>query len=167
MPRRQCAFELAKYLKVAVSAFQGVGVLKKNPHILALLPENEAAINKAVTMAVAEGKGNSSVIFGDLIAPVSSLRLGSNANISRFRVDESAHSVELLGPPKGPGIYLPKSAAMQPAKVYLSESWQSFIHKMAAEPLIIVTPPLKNATGRLAESYLSALYADEIRVVQP
>jgi len=166
MPRRQCAFELAKYLKVAVSAFQGIGLLEEGLHILALIPENEAAIDKAVTLAIAEGKGSSSVIFGDLIAPVSSLRFESNANISRFKVDESVHSVELLGTPEGPGIYLPKSAAMQPAKVYLSEWWQSFILKIASESLIIVTPPQKNATGKLAESYLSALYADEIRVVQ-
>jgi protein-tyrosine-phosphatase len=166
MPRRQCAFELAKYLKVAVSAFQGVGVLKKSPYILALLPEDEAAIDKAASLAIAEGKGSSSVIFGDLIAPASSLQLESNANTIKFKVSESAHSVELLGTPEGPAIYLPKSAALHPAKVYLSESWQSFILKMASDSLIIVTPPQKNSTGKLAESYLSALYADEIRLVR-
>ena len=165
MPRRQCAFELAKYLKVAVSVFQGIGALKKSPHILALIPENEDAINKTVTIALAESKSGSSVMFGDLIAPVSSLPLELSANIRRFRVDESAPSVELLGSARGLGIYLPKSAAMKPARVYLSESWQSFILKIASERLIIVTPPQKNATGKLAESYLSALYADEIRVV--
>jgi len=166
MPRRQCAFELAKYLKVAVSAFQRIGVLEKGPRIFALLPESEKEIDKALSMALDQGKVGSAVLFGDLIAPPGPLALGSETVFSRFTVNESTNSVNFLASPDDFGIYLPASAVMNPAKVYLSTSWHEFILNSATESLIIVTPPQNNATGKLAESYLCALYADEICVVQ-
>lgn len=165
MPRRQCAFELAKYLKVCVSAFQRTGVIKKGSKIVAYMPEEETAIEKAVAMALAQAKGGSSVLFGDLIAPVSPLVLESSAALGRFKVDETNSSVELVNSPQGIGIFLPKSAARRPAEIYLSRSWQEFVLKIDTESLIIVTPPQNNSTGRLAESYLAALYADEIQLV--
>lgn len=166
MPRRQCAFELAKYVKVAISAFQRIGVLKKAPKIFALLPESEKEINKALEMALSQWEVGSSILFGDLIAPPGPFALQTTTPYNRFKVNESTASVEFLASPKGPGIYLPNSAVMNPAKVYLSASWHEFILNIATESLIIVTPPQRNATGKLAESYLSALYADEIWVVQ-
>ena len=166
MPRRQCAFELAKYLKVAVSAFQRIGVLKKGPRIFALLPESEKEIEKAFARALDQEKVGSSVLFGDLIAPPGPLALGSNTAFSRFTVNESTKSVNFLASPERIGIYLPASAVMNPAKVYLSTSWHEFMLNIATESLIIITPPQKNATGKLAESYLCALYADEIWAVQ-
>ena len=166
MPRRQCAFELAKYLKVAISAFQRIGLVKKGSKIFALMPESEKEIDKALAMALKHGEVGSSVLFGDLIAPPSPLALESTTSINRFKVNESTASVDFLASPKGPGIYLPKSAVMNPAKVYLGASWHEFILNIATESLFIVTPPQKNATGKLAESYLSALYADEIWIVQ-
>ena len=165
MPRRQCAFELAKYVKVAISAFQRIGLVKKGSKIFALMPESEKEIDKALAMALNKGKIGSSVLLGDLIAPPSPLTLESTTSINRFKVNESTASVDFLASPKGPGIYLPKSAVMNPAKVYLGTSWHEFILNIATESLFIVTPPQKNATGKLAESYLSALYADEIWIV--
>jgi protein-tyrosine-phosphatase len=166
MPRRQCAYELAKYLKVAVSAFQRIGVLEKGPRIFALLPESEKEIDKALAMALDHGKVGSAVLFGDLIAPPGPLALGSDTGFSRFTVNESTNSVNFLPSPEGFGIYLPASAVYNPAKAYLSTSWHEFILSVSTESLIIVTPPQKNATGMLAESYLCALYADEIWVLQ-
>ncbi len=166
MPRRQCAFELAKYIKVAVSALQGMGVIKRSTNILALIPENEAAIEKATSLAFSPENVGTPVLLGDLIAPCSSAYLPDRDTVSRFKVEESSSLVEMVSSPEGPEIYLPKSAALLPARVYLSKYWQEFVLGIATESLIIVTPPQKNARGKLAESYLCALYANEIRVVQ-
>ncbi len=166
MPRRQCAFELAKYVKVAVSALQGIGTIKRSPNILALIPEDEAAIEKATSMALATENIGASVLLGDLIAPPSSAYLQNRKPVARFKVEESTSSVEMMSSPEGPGIYLPKAAALLPATVYLSKYWQEFVLGIATESLIIVTPPQKNASGKLAESYLCALYANKIQVVQ-
>ena len=166
MPRRQCAFEMAKYIKVAVSALQGMGVIKRSTNILALIPENEAAIEKATSMAFSPENVGTSVLLGDLIAPYGSAYLRDRDAVARFKVEESSSLVEMVSWPEGPGIYLPKSAALHPARVYLSKYWQDFVLGIATESLIIVTPPQKNARGKLAESYLCALYANEIQVVQ-
>ena len=116
-------------------------------------------------MAIAQLKVGSSVLLGDLSAPVSPLVLDSHTPLSRFKVNEATSSVDLLVSPEWPGILLPTSAAMNPAKVYLGKPWLEFMLKIATESLIIVTPPEKNTTGRLAESYLAALYAHEVRMV--
>ena len=166
MPRRQCAFELAKYVKVAVSALQSIGTIEKSPNILALIPEDEAAIEKATSMALAPENVGASVLLGDLIAPPSSTLLQNRKPVARFKVEESTSSVEMMSSPEGPAVYLPKAAALLPATVYLSKYWQEFILEIATKSLIIVTPPQKNARGKLAESYLCALYANEIKVVQ-
>ena len=165
MPRRQCAFELAKYLKVCVSSFELIGLIKTSPSFVAFMPETEASIEKALSMALAQVKVGSSVLLGDLIAPLNPIASASCTSLGTFKVDEKTISVELLGSPKGPGIFLPKSTVMHPAKVYLSKSWHDFMLKIATDSLVIVTPPQKNSNGKLAESYLSALYADKIRVV--
>jgi len=165
MPRRQCAFELAKYVKVAVSALQGIGAMERSPNILALIPENEAAIEKATSMALAPENVGTSALLGDLIALPSSAYLQNKEPVARFKVEESTSLVEMVSSPEGPGIYLPKAAALHPARVYLSKYWREFVLGLATESLIIVTPPQKNARGKLAESYLCALYASEIQVV--
>jgi hypothetical protein len=166
MPRRQCAFELAKYVKVAVSALQGIGAIKRSTNILALIPENESAIEKATSMALSHENVGKTVLLGDLIAPPSSVYLKNREPVARFKVEESTSSIEVASSLEDRGVYLPKAAALHPASVYLSKYWQEFVLGIASESLIIITPPQKNATGRLAESYLCALYANEIQVVQ-
>jgi hypothetical protein len=166
MPRRQCAFELSKYVKVAVSALQGIGAIKRSPNILALIPENEAVIEKATSMALSLENVGKTVLLGDLIAPPSSAYLKNREPLVRFKVEESTSSVEIVSLLEDRGVYLPKAAALHPASVYLSKYWQEFVLGIASESLIIITPPQKNARGKLAESYLCALYANEIQVVQ-
>jgi protein-tyrosine-phosphatase len=166
MPRRECAFELAKYVKVATSALQGIGLIRRGPKILALLPESESAINKAVEIALKKDPNRSSVIIGDLIAPRSTQSTLAAQEISHFRVDEKSSSITIQLTLNGGRIYIPYSASMCPSRVYLSKSWQDFILKMPRELLTIITPPLKNATGKIADSYLASLYADESKVVQ-
>ena len=145
MPRRQCAFELAKYVKVAVSALQGIGVVKRSTNILALIPENVAAIEKATSMAFAQENVGTSVLLGDLIAPPSSAYLQNRDPVARFKVEESSSSVEMVSSTVGTGIFLPKAAALLPARVYLSKYWQEFVLGIATESLIIVTPPQKRS----------------------
>jgi protein-tyrosine-phosphatase len=166
MPRRQCAFELAKYVKVAVSALQGIGTIKRDLNILALIPENEAAIEKTIARALSLEKVGKTVLLGDLIVPPSPAYLQNTESAIRFKVEESTSSVGMDSSPEDLWIYLPKAAALCPASVYLSNYWQEFVLGIATESLIIVTPPQKNARGKLAESYLCALYANEIQVVQ-
>ena len=165
MPRRECGFELAKYVKVATSALQGIGLIRRGPKILALLPESESAIDKAVEIALTEDSIRSSVIIGDLIAPRSTQSTLAAREISQFRVDEKSSSITIQVPLHGGRIYLPSSASMCPSKVYLSKSWQDFVLQMPSELLTIITPPLKNATGKIADSFLASLYADEIQEV--
>lgn len=166
MPRRECAFELAKYVKVAISALQGIRLIRRGPRILALLPESESAINKAVEIALTKDSIRAPVIIGDLIAPRSTKSTLAYQEISHFRVDEKSSSVAIQVTLDGGRIYLPDSASMWPSRVYLSKSWQDFILQMPGESLTIITPPLKNVTGKIADSYLASLYADEIQVVQ-
>ena len=166
MPRRQCAFELAKYLKVAISAIQGKGLIGKGPKILALLPENEIAIDKAIEIALANYSSDSSVLIGDLIAPRSAESLLTNKEISHFMVDEKSLLITTRASYGGAKIYLPQSASIWPSKVYLAKTWQNFILQIPTELLTIITPPLRNGTGMISESYLAALYADEVQVVR-
>ena len=166
MPRRECAFELAKYVKVAISALQGIRLIRRGPRILALLPESESAINKALEIALTKDSIRTPVIIGDLIAPRSTKSRLADQEISHFRVDEKSSSVTIQVTLDGGRIYLPDSASMWPSRVYLSKPWQDFILQMPGESLTIITPPLKNVTGKIADSYLASLYADEIQVVQ-
>jgi len=131
-----------------------------------LQPESESAINKAIEIALTKDPTRSSVIIGDLIAPRSTQSTFAAQEISHFRVDEKSSSITIQITLDGGRIYLPHSASMCPSRVYLSKSWQDFILKMPSELLTIITPPLKNATGKISDSYLASLYADEILVVQ-
>lgn len=166
MPRRQCAFELAKYVKVAMSALQGSGLIKRGPQILALLPESETAIIEAIEISLTKDSIGSSVLIGDLIAPRNTMSKMTTQGISHFRVNEKSSAITIQVSSRGGRIYLPESACMRPSMVYLAKSWQDFILQISTELLIIITPPLKNATGKIADSYLAALYADEIQVVR-
>ncbi len=166
MPRRQCAFELAKYVKVAISALQGIGLIGRGPKILALLPESETAIVKAIEISLAKDSIGSSVLIGDLVAPRNTMSTMTTQGVSHFRVNEKSSAITIQVSSGGGRIYLPDSACMRPSIVYLAQSWQDFILQIATEPLIIITPPLKNTTGKIADSYLAALYADEIQVVR-
>ena len=49
--RGQCAYELAKYLKVAFTALQRMGYIKNHQTIKALIPERESSINNALELA--------------------------------------------------------------------------------------------------------------------
>ncbi len=166
MPRRQCAFELAKYLKVAVTALQGIGLIKRGPQILALIPETERAIDKAFEMALNEVALNSTLLFADLIAPGRALPPSNDSNILQFKVEEKTSVITIHGPNKDARMYLPKSTSMRPSRVYLSGSWQDFIFQIPTKSLTIITPPARNSTGRISDSYLAALYADKIHVIQ-
>ena len=166
MPRRQCAFELAKYLKIAVSAFQGIGLLKHGSQILALVPEDERAVEKAVEIALQKVATDTTLLFGDLIAPGKALPPLNEPNILHFKVDEKTSLIKIQGSSQEARIYLPKSASMRPSRVYLSRSWQDFVFQMLTKSLTIVTPPARNATGKIPDSYLAALYADKVEVIQ-
>ena len=167
MPRRQCAFELAKYLKVAVTAFQGIGLIKKGPQILALIPESERAIDKAIEFALQTNESDSAVLMGDLIAPGRLKRSLAIPGITHYKVDEKTSLITLVESSKDARIYLPKSASMWPSRVYLTKFWQDFIFQLPTQSLTIITPPRRNETGRMADSYLAALYADDVQVVEP
>lgn len=166
MPRRQCAFELAKYLKVAVTAFQGIGLIRREPHILALMPNSEKEIDTAIAIALERVAIDASVLIADLIAPASAMKSLAMPSISQFQVDEKTLLITLVESRKDARIYLPKSASMRPSQVYLSKAWQDFIFQFSTKSVTIITPPRRNATGKIADSYLAALYADRIQIIE-
>jgi len=167
MPRQQCAFELSKYVKVSVSALQRTGVMPIGPFIKALMPITESHIEKAFNMALNEEAGIPLILIADLVAPQLSVFTKTTRSISRFGVRPYPSLLAGSQPTNyGSMIYVPSSAAMWPAKTYLTQGWGQFVSQIASEPMIMITPPLKNTQGTFAESYLAAMYAHEIQIVE-
>jgi len=166
MPRRQCAFELAKYLKVAFSALQRIDYIQNSQTIKALIPEKESSISDALELALAIKSTDSVIIYGDLVAPRNDLfdkYLGSTA---KYRFNESTFSVDLVAGENSREILLPAHAVIWPCRVYLSTAWFNLFEQTQVKEIILITPPLKNRSGMVAESYLAALSASEIRLVE-
>jgi len=165
MPRRQCAFELTKYLKVAFSALQQRGYIQNSQIIKAFIPEKETSISNALELGMAEKNKDSVIIYGDLVAPRNDLfdkYLGSSA---KYRFNGSTFSIDLTASENSREILLPSHAVIWPCRVYLSTAWFNLFEQTQVKEIILITPPMQTKKGMMAESYLAALQASEICLV--
>jgi len=165
MPRRQCAYELAKYVKVTISAFQLRGFLKSLPDSKVYMPENEYQMGRAIELAITEGDSERTILIADLIAPQMTPINKYGREVIRFRLTPSSNIVEIPESSTSGKVFVPRIATMWPAKVYLSPSWFKFLEHISSDGLSIVTPPIKNSGGKLAESYLAALYGEKFQII--
>jgi protein-tyrosine-phosphatase len=166
MPRRQCAFELTKYLKVSFSALQRQGCIKNTQTIKAYIPERETSISNALEQGMAEKNKGSVMIYGDLVAPRNDLFDKYLESSAKYRFNGSTISVDLAASQNSKEILLPGHAVIWPCRVYLSAAWFSLFELTQVEEIILITPPLKNRSGMVAESYLAALNASDLRIVE-
>jgi protein-tyrosine-phosphatase len=165
MPRRQCAFELAKYVKVAYSALQAISCGRSPQSIKALMPMREASIGAALDLALTTMNENSVIIYGDLIAPRNDLvteRLGQGA---KYRFRGSIVEINHIAAGHSDRIILPAHSVMWPSRMYFSRAWAGLFDQISAKSIILITPPQRDQSGMLAESYLAALYATEIQTI--
>jgi len=166
MPRRQCAFELAKYLKVTYSALQRLGYIQNHKTIKALIPENESSISNALELALAKKHKDSVIVYGDLVAPRNDLFNKYIGSSTKYRFNGSSFSIDSASPESPREILLPAHTVIWPCRVYLSAAWFSLFEQTQVEEIILITPPLKNRSGMVAESYLAALNASDLRIVE-
>lgn len=165
MPRRQCAYELAKYVKVAISAFQLRDLIKSLPGSRVYMPENEREIGRAFDLAIAESDSDGAILFADLIAPQALPKTELGREVLRFKLDSSSSTIQTPESSPVGKILVPRSAAMWPAKVYIGASWLRFLGHFSSNDLAIITPPIKSSEGKFAESYLAAMYGENTQIV--
>jgi protein-tyrosine-phosphatase len=163
MPRRQCAFELAKYLKVAYSALQRLGYIQSLSKITALIPARESSIGKALEIGLAEKTKESIILYGDFLAPRNDLF--KEIQSSKYRFIDGAFQVLPKTVEKSSQILLPRHSVLWPSKTYLSQAWFRFLDSLAPTEITLITPPMMNETGAVAESYLCALGASQIQII--
>jgi protein-tyrosine-phosphatase len=165
MPQRRCAYELAKYVKVAYSAVQGLGYGRNLQTIKAIIPEQESSIDAAIDLAATAMTKDSVFIYGDLIAPRNALftyRLGQG---TRFYSKGSVFELDPVVDGHSGKVFLPAHAVMWPTKMYISQAWAGLFDQIGAESVILITPPSRNQSGMVAASYLAAVYASEIQTI--
>jgi hypothetical protein len=165
MPRRQCAFELAKYLKVTYSALQRLGYIQNHKTIKALVPEKESSIPNALELALAKKHKDSVIIYGDLVAPRNDFFNKYLGSSDKYRINGSTFSIDSASTENPMEILLPSHAVMWPSKIYISTTWLHFFEQIEKKEIILITPPMQTKKGMMAESYLAALHASEIRLV--
>jgi hypothetical protein len=165
MPRRQCAFELAKYLKVTHSALQRLGYIQKYLTIKALIPEKESSISKALELALVKKSVDSVIIYGDLVAPRNDLFNKYFGSSAKYRFNGSSFSIDSGSTESPREILLPAHAVIWPSKIYLGTAWLNFFEQIEEKEIILITPPMQTQKGMMAESYLAALQASEICLV--
>jgi len=166
MQRRQCAFELAKYLKVAYSALQRLGYIQTSRTIKALIPEKESSIRNALDLGMAEKSKDSVIIYGDLVAPQNDLFNGHVKSSAKYQFSGANFSIDSASSEHPPEVLLPSHAVMWPSRIYFNSAWFDFIEQTKAKEIILITPPMQSRNGVVAESYLAALNATEVRLVK-
>jgi hypothetical protein len=166
MPARQCAFELAKYLKVAFSAFQNLKVVPNAQRVKALIPERESSIGAALDLAAKSRKKESIIVYGDLVAPRIDLIFKHLGPATKYRFHEDVFEVQPSTTGSPSKLLTPAHSVMWPASAYLGSSWTRFLANIDSEEITLITPPLKNRSGMVAESYLAALSASEVQIVK-
>jgi protein-tyrosine-phosphatase len=166
MPRRQCAFELAKYLKVAFTALQRMGYVQNHQTIRALIPQRESSISNALELAFAKKNKDTVIIYGDLVAPRNDLFDNYLRLSAKYRFNGLTFSVDLAASESSRELFLPAHAVIWPCRVYLSSAWFNLIEQTEVKEILLITPPLINRSGMMAESYLAALSASEIQLVE-
>jgi protein-tyrosine-phosphatase len=166
MPRRQCAFELAKYLKVTYSSLQRLGYIQNHKTIKALIPEKESSISNALELALEEKHNDSVIIYGDLVAPRNDLFNKYFGPTAKYRFNGSTFSIDSASTESSREILVPAHAVMWPSKIYLGTVWLHFFEQIEEKEIILITPPMQTKKGMMAESYLAALRATAIHVVQ-
>ena len=165
MPRRQCAFELAKYLKVGFTALQSLGFFDKSLYIKALIPERESLISKTVELALAESSAGTTIIYGDLVAPRNDLLSSRELLTQKFLPNAHGSEYEVAEDEVKSRILVPAHSSMWPARTYLGAPWREFLQSIQGANLILITPPMRNSSGMVAESFLSALSANQVQIV--
>lgn len=166
MPRRQCAFELAKYLVVAHSALQNLNFIPIPQKFKALIPDRESSTKSALEFAISSSGDDSVIVYADLVAPKVDLATKYFQSASKYRLNESRF--EVAESPNGmpPRILIPANSVFWPSRTYLSSAWRNFLGQITAGEIVVITPPLENKSGKVPESYLATLGASEIHVVK-
>lgn len=165
MPRRQCAFELAKYVKVAYSSLQKLGFIQNSKIVKGLIPDKESSIPAALDLALATRNKNSVVIYADLVSPRNDLVLGRLGSSIKYSFNGSIFEMLPAALGISTDVFVPAHSVMSPPSIYLGTLWTDFLWKIDAVEITLITPPQNNGLGMAAESYLAALPATEIVIV--
>jgi hypothetical protein len=163
MPRSQCIFELAKYLKVTYSALQRLGCIQIFSQVTALLPERESLIGKALEKGLTEKTKQSIILYGDLLAPRNDVF--KEFQFSSYRFIGGEFEIHPKTIQKTSQILLPLHSVLWPSKTYLSGAWFRLLKSLAPAPVTLITPPMMNKSGPVAESYLCAIGASQIQFI--
>jgi protein-tyrosine-phosphatase len=165
MSRNQCAFELAKYLKLSFTVFRKYGFIQESKKIRALIPENESLILPAINRAFTEVDSDSIILYGDLLAPKGGVFKHSPMLVSGYSYKASASAFEISGGSDYLELLVPAHAVMQPAQLYLSKAWFGLFEQINQREVILITPPSRSHSRFVPESFLAALQADELEIV--
>ena len=166
MPRKQCAFELAKYVKVSYSALQKMNYIQNSQKIRGLIPDRESSIVAALDIAIATRSKSSAIVYGDLVAPRNDLIHKKLGLATKYSLHNSIFELHQSAIGVSGDVLVPANSVMSPSSVYLGNSWRDFLQKINVDEIILITPPMSNPSGLVAESYLAALPATEIHIVK-
>lgn len=166
MPRRECAFELSKYLRVAFSSLRKLGYFPNFLGIRAIIPGTESQIGKAFELSKLSRSESSTIIYADFIAPRQDLAKSNFYSFAEFGFRESFREVLLKQGNNSSNIFLPAHAVSSAAKMYLSAGWLQLIERLSTNLVTLITPPLQTDSGMTPETYLAALTATEVVIVE-
>ena len=83
----------------------------------------------------------------------------------KYRFNGSTFSIDSASTESSREILMPAHAVMWPSKIYISTTWLHFFEQIEQKEIILITPPMQTTKGMMAESYLAALQASEICLV--
>jgi hypothetical protein len=115
---------------------------------------------------MAEKSKESVIIYADLVAPRNDLLNRYVGTSAKYQFDGVTFGIDLASIVNPLAILVPAHAVMWPSKIYLSSAWLDFIELIQFKEITLITPPMQSRNGMVAESYLSALSASEIRLVK-
>jgi hypothetical protein len=137
-----------------------------NPlRVKALIPQRESSIGAALELAASSRGKDSTIVYGDLVAPRIDLVLDHLGPATKFNYRKNVFEVQQAGNGSKGGLLVPAHSVMWPASTYLDSSWTCFLEQIDSEEITLITPPLENRTGKVAESYLAAISATEVQIV--
>jgi len=163
--QRRCELELAKYLKVTYSEFMAQGFLRKLK-FSAIIPRNERSFYDTLTQIKLD-KSVKTYLYADLIAPIKFPPGEYPKKVVNYRFDPQNCLIEsdFSGTYGETQILIPTHPVSNPHEVYLNEIWTTYLASIDSENLVLITPPINSFGGVVPESFLSALSAKSIRIL--
>jgi protein-tyrosine-phosphatase len=165
MPRQKCATELAKYIRVVGFVFRTQFLVHISKPITALTPETELNRSQTLEVALTNYYSNSTIIMADFLVPQIDLLSGLSVQTSMFDINSHTSEIRIRSSGGLREFLIPANPALWPARTYLSYSWRKFCEQGSQRLTTIITPPSHSGLKEIAESHLSAVFADRVEVV--